>query len=150
MGRGNAASARVQAARRRVVARLHLRGMSQREIVEELPKQDPPIANPETGEAYSLGQINADVQFLTREWIENAAKDFAEHKARHLARVEEAYRAAFDRMELNVVMRSLEHEAKVLGIVGVNDTAESIARGAQAYLAEVHTIKRLAEHDLSE
>lgn len=114
--------------RRLQVARLRLRGMTQREIVEQLPRQDPPIVNPETEEPYSLGTINGDVKALARQWQREAKGKTERHKGRVLAEIQEVKRAAWERIvydltggshdspDLDKVLKGLKQESEILGL----------------------------------
>lgn len=137
-------------ARRRKVAGLRLRGLTQQEIAGLLPRGDEPILNPKTGEPYDLATVNRDLKHLEAEWKAQAAGDIAELKGNHLAELREVRRRAWQGTQLNTVMRSLEHEARVLGIVGEKDTAEAIGALGDSFLAGVHTVKQMAGADLSE
>lgn len=79
--------------RRCAVARLRLRGLSQREIVTALAADG--VVNPDTKEPYSLGTVNADVQALTRQWKTEATKATAILKGSLLAELREVRRAGW-------------------------------------------------------
>lgn len=50
--------------KRRRVAALMLRGLTQREITTALPMGDQPIVNPDTGETYDLSTVNRDTMVI--------------------------------------------------------------------------------------
>jgi hypothetical protein len=100
--------------RRRHVASMTLRGLTQREIVQALPGFG--VLNPGTGKPYSLGTVNSDLQHLRGEWRERAARDTADLKAQVLAELREARRAAWTDREINLVLRGLKQEAELLGL----------------------------------
>lgn len=102
--------------RRGRVARMHLRGLTQREIVSQLPTGDYPLVNPETGEPYALGTVNRDLQELRKQWRADAAADIAERKAEQLAELGELKRTGWGAREYTLVLRALEREAKLLGL----------------------------------
>jgi hypothetical protein len=129
---------------------LTLRGMTQREVEQNLPRLDPPIVNPNTGKPYALSQINGDLQKLSAGWREDAGTDIDQLKANHLAELREVRRSGWQRGQLNVVMRSLEQEGRVLGLASDKETAEQIGAMADSFLAGVHTVKEMAAQDLSE
>lgn len=99
--------------RRRQVAILRLRGMTQREIIATLERQG--VVNPATGQPWSLGIINIDLKALDAEWRAEAAKAIDEHKARQLAELNEVRRAAWAAKDLVTVLRVLKQEADILG-----------------------------------
>lgn len=102
--------------RRRKIAALMLRGLSQREIQRALPMEPNPVFNRETGKPYGIGTIHRDQQALKAEWKLSALEDLIEHKARHLAELQEVRRAAWNQNKLFYVLKSLEQEADVLGL----------------------------------
>ncbi len=99
--------------RRRNVASLRLRGFTQREIVDNLPRLK--IVNPETGDPYSLGTINGDIKAIREDWRRRAAEDMGEHIARILAELSEVKRAAWAEKDFGSSLRAIEKEAKILG-----------------------------------
>jgi hypothetical protein len=112
--------------RREKVTRLRLRHLSLREIVQELDQQG--IRNPRTHEPYDLTTIHRDIRALEREWEERAAEDMARHKGELIAELREARRQAWDDDKLSYVLRSIEQEAKILGLVGADSAAAARAR----------------------
>jgi hypothetical protein len=152
--RAKTAHARAVDARRRAVAMLTLRGMTQREVEQNLPRLDPPVVNPGTGKPYSLGTINGDLQKLSREWREQAGKDTDQLKADHLARVAEVRRSAWQKGHLNVIMRALEHEAKLLGFAEDRGADEppsvsvsvNVAGGDGGFGREAREIREIDDH----
>lgn len=99
--------------RRRHVASMRLRGMTQREIVENLPRLH--IVNARTGRPYSLGIVNADLQAIHEDWRRRAAQDMADHVARILAELTEVKRAAWAEKDFNAIMRAIEKEVRIIG-----------------------------------
>lgn len=102
--------------RRRRVARLRLRGLTQREIVKALPRGDDPLLNPDTGKPYELATVCRDLKAIQAEWRASYVEDIGEHKARHLAELREVRRAAWSATELGRVLKSLAQEAQILGL----------------------------------
>lgn len=105
--------------RRELVARLRIRGLSQREIVDALAKgapDRPALLNPQTGEAWTLGTINSDCKALDALWLERSYETIAEHKARVLASLREVERAAWTAKDINGVLRALKQECDLLGL----------------------------------
>ena len=100
-------------ARREQVARLRLKGLSQREIVRELAEMG--VLNPETGKHYKVMSINRDCQELDREWRERQAADTDQLRGTQLAEIREARRVAWKNNDLNAVYRGMELEIKLLG-----------------------------------
>lgn len=99
--------------RRRQVAILRLRGLTQREIVATLEKQG--AINPDTAEPWALGTINSDLKALDNEWREAAAAAIDEHKARQLAELNEVRRAAWGAKDLATVLKVIKQEADIIG-----------------------------------
>lgn len=99
--------------RRLEVARLLLKGFSQREITAELEAMG--CVNPDSQKPYSLMAINVDCKRLTQEWRERAAADVDDILGQQLAEIREARRAAWKDGDLNAVYRGMELEIKLLG-----------------------------------
>ena len=102
----------IEARRLELVASLRLRRRTQREIQQALATQ---LVNPKTGEAFSLGTINADVKKLEKGWRESAAAKVEEHKAQQLAEIQEVKRQAWNDKDLPIVLRALSLEADITG-----------------------------------
>jgi hypothetical protein len=100
--------------RRRFVAQLRLRGMSQDEIVQALAQQG--VTNPETRTAWSKGTVNADCRALDAEWQLEAAQATGTLKASMLARLREVARAAWGKNDLRAVLAAYKQEAELLGL----------------------------------
>lgn len=115
----NPAQDEIIARRRELVARARLRGATQREIVESLPKisefDGGPCINPETGEPWSLGTINSDIKALQAEWKREAKKAVDHHKSRQLAELQEAKRQAWHDNDLQSLLRAVGMEIGLLG-----------------------------------
>jgi len=100
--------------RRRAVAGMRLRHLTQREIVVQLAKND--ILNSDTGEPYSLGTINADLKAIQKQWQAEALQDTDTLIAMTRAELEEVRRKAWANNELAIVLKSLKQEAELLGL----------------------------------
>ena len=100
-------------ARRERVASLRLRGLTEREIVAALEQQN--FINVETGKPFSLGTINADLVALKKQWMANASRDIAEHKAGQIAEIHELRRRNWAKDDLAEVRNCLILEARILG-----------------------------------
>ena len=87
----------VIAMRRQEIARLRLRGLTQREIVVALEQLPTPMIT-------SVATVNRDLKELDKAWREGAGEAVDALKARELARidlVESEYWAAWDRSKVN-------------------------------------------------
>lgn len=113
MGKSNRALIEL---RRLRVSSLLLRKLTQREIVEILPRYK--IVNPDTGKPYSLGTINHDIQQLRAEWQAQAAENIEAHKGRVLAEIQEVKREAWGQKDLRVVLAALGQERALLSLDG--------------------------------
>lgn len=103
-------------ARRRLVARLLLRGMTQREIMDGLTASG--SVNPDNGTPWSLGTVNSDVKALAREWASSAAGDVDAQRGRLLAELREVKRQAWTAQHPNLkaVMEAIKQERGILGV----------------------------------
>ena len=101
--------------RRQAVAKLRLRGMTVRQIVDALPRGENPIINPDTRQAYALSTIADDLKALRREWHREASADTAAHKAREFAELQEVKQLAWSQKDGRLALRALETEMKLLG-----------------------------------
>lgn len=104
-------------ARRRRVAYLRLRGMSQREIQEvlSLPPDQEGLRNPRTGKPFSLGTINGDCQAIEAQWHEEMMRELSAHREREVAELREARRAAWEQKDMGEVRLNISLEADLLG-----------------------------------
>ena len=100
--------------RRRLVAAMRLRGLTQREIANGLALKG--HVNPYNGGSpWSLGTINSDIKALRNEWREGAAEDIKELKSIQFAEIREAKREAWLGGDLSIVARFLKMEIDLLG-----------------------------------
>lgn len=107
--------------RRRRVAALRLRGMTEREIHHALAEggapdeDDEPILNPETGRPYSATTVHNDLVAVREAWRRGAADDIAVLKGRELAELRRARVRAWEADDMGEVRRNIETEMKLLG-----------------------------------
>ena len=94
--------------RREIVGRLRVRGLTEREIREELDKL-PEYAGT------SAGTVHNDIVAARQLWRAHAAQDIGDHAARQLAELDEVRRAAWKAGDYDGVRRALETEAKIIG-----------------------------------
>ena len=99
--------------RRELVARYHVRGLSQREIVAALHAEG--CDNPLTGAAWDLATVHRDLRALSAIWQRYEAVPAAEHRARQLAELGEVRRAAWVGDDLDKVLRALKQESDLTG-----------------------------------
>jgi hypothetical protein len=120
---------------------LRLRHGTTREIVAALANRAEG-RNPTTGEPWDHTTIHRDIKALEKQWREVAHERIDKHKATHLAELREVRRAAWQANngpKLFYVLKSLEQEARILGLEyteeqGNADTAiRNFAAGAEAY-----------------
>jgi len=100
--------------RREQVARFLARKMTQRQIVAGLVAKD--IFNPETGEAYSLTTVNADVKALRKEYRSRANQKVSEWIAEELADLDQLEFSAWADRNLELVLKVKTRRAKLLGL----------------------------------
>lgn len=100
--------------RREVVARLRLRGLTQREIAMKLILEG--VVNSATGDPFSIGTVNGDVKALEKQWRQQAAADTAALKGQVLAELRETRRAAWEDNQFTIVLRSIDQEIHLLGL----------------------------------
>jgi DNA-binding CsgD family transcriptional regulator len=100
--------------RRENVARLRLRGLSQREICKALMELPEPIRN-DKGEAFDVATINRDLKALEAEWRARAAEAIDQRKARQLAEIDEAKRKAWSAGDLQALARFIKLESDNFG-----------------------------------
>ena len=118
-----AAQPRHEDLRRLRVASLYLRGLSAQEIVLALPKNA--IVDPLTRMPYGLDVIHSDLGYLEREWEQESRLQPRERRARVLAELHEAKRAAWAKGDLGTVVRCLKQEADLFDLDEVPDEPEA-------------------------
>lgn len=103
--------------RRELVARLRVRGLTMREIVNALAAPgDSQFINPQSDQPFTLDTIKHDCHALDKQWRERAGVTIAEHKARHYIELQEVKRAGWKALDLASVLRALKQEADLLGL----------------------------------
>jgi DNA-binding transcriptional MerR regulator len=102
-------------ARRQQVARLRLRGLSIRDIVQALAMPPLSMTDPKTGRAYSIGTIHRDLKAIKAEWQESAQEDIAAWRAQQIAEIAEVKRAAWLEKDLGMVLRAIQQEVDIIG-----------------------------------
>lgn len=107
------------------MAKWRLRHLTQNEIAEKLAETDTPG---------SVATVNRDIKVLEAQWRASSLIDFAQLKANHLAELREARKVAWEgeKPKLFYVLKSLEQEARVLGLE--DHSGEDIAEKARVYL----------------
>ena len=118
--------------RREQVARLRLRGLSQREVAIALSKLDPPIVNVH-GLPYDVASINRDLKILEAEWRANAARDIGVHIANQLAEIAEARRKCWQKDDLPTLARFIKLEADIRGTNAPQEVRLSWQRELEQY-----------------
>lgn len=99
--------------RRLDVAQLRLRGLTQREIEEQLKTARK--VNPKTGKPWSLGTINGDLAALSEQWQKEATAEIAELKAQQLAEIRAARRQAWVDKDIAQIRQLIKLEMDLLG-----------------------------------
>ena len=118
----NKSASAVIKSRRQTVARLRLRGLTQRDVMDALNQQSirDALANgipANQAEQWSLGTINRDIKAIEAEWVRQAVRDTGEHKARVLAELDEVLREAW---KLNDLKHVLSWSAQVRALMGLD------------------------------
>jgi len=121
--------------RRQLVARLRLRGLSQRDIVEALPKQ---TLNGDTGKPWAAGTIHYDVKAIEEAWRESAQIDIAQHKANVLAELEEVKRRAWASTDMGTVLKAIAQQRALMGLDAPAKT--DVTSGGKAIIINWDTI----------
>ena len=110
--------------RREMVAQLRARGLTQREIVEALPRPNklangtivPGITKP-NGDPYSLATVNADLKALQDEWREQARQDTDLVMGELLAELRQVKRAAWAEKNHKLVRQVIMDEMQAYGLI---------------------------------
>ena len=101
-------------ARRELVGRLRVQGLTVREIAVEVFEQG--FTNKD-GYALSHQTIHKDVVALRRQWSKNAAVSMEEHRARQLAELTELKRRAWEKEDGALALRAIDTEMKLTGTI---------------------------------
>lgn len=117
---------KIKTLRQEHVATLLLRGLSVRKIAEVLAtptvsengreKKNPlHLINPKTEKPFSVMVVHRDIEELEAKWRENALVLVDQHRARQLAELEEVKRRAWAASDLDMVLKTIQTEMKLLG-----------------------------------
>jgi hypothetical protein len=118
--------------RRRLVGQLlAMQYMTQREIAAEVERLG--CRNPETGKPWSLGTINADMQWLRELWLDRTAEDVKTAKSRQLAEIAQLKRECWARGNLKELNNALKLEAQILGTNAPVKIAPTTPAGDEPY-----------------
>ncbi len=120
----NTAKKEIALKRRETVAQLRARGLTQREIVEALPRPNklpngslvPGITKPD-GTPFSLATINADLKALQEEWREQARLDTDQIMGELLAELRQVKRAAWAEKNHKLVRQVIMDEMQAYGLI---------------------------------
>jgi hypothetical protein len=112
----NTSQESIMAQRREMVARLRLRGLSQREICHALSHPTKGMINPQTNKPYSIATINADCQFLVGQWQETMMEHEDTRLSRIWAEIQEIRREAWKTGDLSTLMRAIKQEIDLFGL----------------------------------
>jgi hypothetical protein len=106
--------------RRMLVARLRVRGLSQREIQVRLatPGEDGRLVtvNPANGSPWSLTTINRDSKALDKMWREAAETEIADLKAKINAELAELKRDGWRLNDPKTVLAAIKQQRALLGL----------------------------------
>jgi len=131
-------------ARRELVARLRIQGLTVREIAAAV--FDEGFTNKD-GYALSHVTIASDLNTMRREWSKNAAVTTEQHRARQLAELQEVKRQAWDDEDGALTLRAIEAEMKLTGTMAAQKIAIDLPPEVGPLLAGV--LKALQRMGLS-
>lgn len=126
--------------RRHLVARLRLRGLTVREIADELAEQ---------GIQCNKSTVSRDLQAIETDWRKSSMRDIAEHKAAQIAELREVRRDCWKYRDYRGIMRSLELEVRILGTdspIQIDWRREVEQMGIDAGELFEEMVQRFAEH----
>lgn len=115
--------------RRERVARLRLRGLTQRDIVEALSRAG--TVDPETQQPCSLTTINRDLKAIEADWRAAATQSTEARKAAQLAELAEVKRAAWAKDDHVTVLKAIAQEVDITGTKARTET--DVTSGGQAF-----------------
>ena len=106
--------------RRLLVARLRIRGSTQREIQQRLatPSKETgqfATVNPE-GNPWSLATIHRDCKYLSKQWRKEATKEIAQHKAEINAELAELKRFGWQHNDPKTVSDAIKQQRAMFGL----------------------------------
>lgn len=99
--------------RRERIARLRLRGLTQRDIVEALARSG--MVDPKTQKPYSVATVNRDLKVIEADWRDSAVRSIDERKAAQLAELAEVKRAAWAKEDMATVLKAIAQETEIAG-----------------------------------
>lgn len=100
--------------RREQVARLRLRGLSQREIANALAQMTPPIVNAK-GQPFNQAQISRDLDHVRALWEASATEAIDKRRARQMAELDEVRRKAWANNDMPSLLKAIKLEADLFG-----------------------------------
>lgn len=115
--------------RRERVMALRVRGLSLQEIYHTLSHKDLPgprgdarpnpsfFPNPATGEGFDKTTLYRDIQWCERDALKRARRITDRHRAQQLAVLDETLRVAWSKGKLEVVLKTVELQAKLTGTI---------------------------------
>lgn len=128
--------------RRRKVARLRIRGLTMRQIVQALADSgNPEDRNPKTGAPWSLKTIKTDIDAVIEAARAEAVKDISEHKARLLDELEELKRIAWSKERYSEIRQIVADMRAMLGtdspkVIVFDQVQERMLEGIERLEAE--------------
>ena len=101
--------------RRARVAELLVKGNTVNQTWEEMSADDD-YRNPQTGKAWGIKAISADIKFVREQWQKIAQLHYDIHIGRLMGQIRAVRKTAWARDELPLVLKTLEQEIKLLGL----------------------------------
>ena len=132
--------------RRQLVASLLVQSprITQREVHHRLAGE---VVNPATGEPYSLGTINNDIQVLRDEWREKKNEDRDEWISRALGAYDEMEKAAWAKGDLSEVRYVWKARRTMLGLDAPQRQEISGPEGGPIETRDTITLTQYIEED---
>ena len=124
--------------RREAVAAMRARGLTQRQIAENLKKLTPPIE-------VDVSTVNRDLKLIRAEWKRKATESIEEWIANELADMDELEKQAWREKRYDLVLKIKDRRAKLLGLDKPMRTELTGADGAPVKI----TIRWDGERDVS-
>ena len=100
--------------RRKIIAHFRVRGMTLREISDELRKDG--IYNERTGKNISEATIFLDLKDMHKKFVQQQMNSMGELKAKQLMELDEVKKACLNAGKFSDYINALKHEAKILGL----------------------------------
>lgn len=102
--------------RRALVSSILLRNpgsaLTQKEICKRLGEK---FVNPDTGNPYSVGTINGDIQYLQELWREKAQEEISEWKAKQIEQINEVINEAWKSNDLDAILKAIKMQSDIIG-----------------------------------